>query len=98
MEMSKKRLICVLLVLCIMLSSSLPIFALAKESKEFKPVTLSLYSNLSSDEHISGLYSDNILYITLEDVCKLTGGQVKAETENEAPKHKLVHPVLKTAS
>ena len=84
MEMSKKRLICVLLVLCIMLSSSLPIFALAKESKEFKPVTLSLYSNLSSDEHISGLYSDNILYIPLEDVCKLTGGQVKAETEKEA--------------
>lgn len=82
--MSKKKLLCVLLSICLLLSGPLTTFALAKGDEGLKNVTLSLYSNLSAETHISGLYSDNIFYITLKDLCSLTGGQVESETEKKA--------------
>lgn len=62
---------------------SLPTYA-ASESNELKNVTLSLYSNLSPERYISGLYRDNTFYITLEDLCALTRGKIIKETEEEA--------------
>lgn len=62
---------------------SLPTYA-ASESNELKNVTLSLYSNLSPERYISGLYRDNTFYITLEDLCALTRGKIVKETEEEA--------------
>lgn len=62
---------------------SLPTYAVS-ESDELKNVTLSLYSNLSPERYISGLYRDNTFYITLEDLCALTRGKIVKETEEEA--------------
>ena len=81
--MIKKRLLCILLTICLLIPMSLPTYA-ASESNELKNVTLSLYSNLSPERYISGLYRDNTFYITLEDLCALTRGKIVKETEEEA--------------
>ena len=81
--MIKKRLLCILLAVCLLIPMSLPTYA-ASESNELKNVTLSLYSNLSPERYISGLYRDNTFYITLEDLCVLTRGKIVKETEEEA--------------
>ena len=81
--MIKKRLLCILLAICLLIPMSLPTYA-ASESNELKNVTLSLYSNLSPERYISGLYRDNTFYITLEDLCALTRGKIVKETEEEA--------------
>ena len=81
--MIKKRLLCILLAICLLIPMSLPTYAVS-ESDELKNVTLSLYSNLSPGRYISGLYRDNTFYITLEDLCALTRGKIVKETEEEA--------------
>lgn len=79
-----KRWLCILLTICLLIPVSLPTYVMAAESDGLKDVTLSLYSNLSPEGQISGLYGDNTFYITLEDLCKLTRGKVVKETEEEA--------------
>lgn len=82
--MRKNKLLCILLAFSLLASTFLPTYALAADSEGLKPVTLSLYSNLSSDRYLSGLYKDNVFYITLEDLCKLIGGEIVRKTEQEA--------------
>lgn len=79
-----KRWLCILLTICLLIPVSLPTYVMAAESDGLKDVTLSMYSNLSPEGQISGLYSDNTFYITLEDLCKLTRGKGVKETEEEA--------------
>lgn len=82
--MIKKRLLCILLAICLLIPISFPTRSVASESNELKNVTLSLYSNISPERYISGLYRDNTFYITLEDLCALTRGKIVRETEEEA--------------
>lgn len=82
--MGKNRLLSVFLALCILVSTFLPTYVLAADSAELKPVTLSLYSNLSSDHYLSGLYKDNAFFITIEDLCQLIGGKIVKKTGQEA--------------
>ena len=83
--MNKKKLLCVFLILCLLFTAFFPAYASAKEYGELTPVTLSLYSNLTSDTYITGLYSDNTFFVTLETLGKLTGG-----TTSEGPVEGLI--------
>lgn len=85
--MNRKRWISGLLSLCIILSALFPGQVMAQEQQSVsqvpREVKLSLYSNLKKEKFISGLYQDNIFYITVEDACKIAGGQVVEETEQQ---------------
>ncbi len=85
--MNRKRWISGLLSLCIILSALFPGQVIAQEQQSIsqvpREVKLSLYSNLTKEKFISGLYQDNIFYITVEDACKIAGGQVVEETEQQ---------------
>lgn len=85
--MNKKRWISGLLSLCIILSTIFPSQVMAWEQQSVlqtpRELKLSLYSNLTEEKFISSLYQDNIFYITVEDACKITGGQIVEETEQQ---------------
>lgn len=81
--MIKKKLLCVLLALCLMVSPIMSVCVNATESNDIQKVSLSLYSNLTSDKYISGLYKDNVFYITTENLCRLTGAEIISETAEE---------------
>ena len=78
-----KRFVCYLLALCLLgpMGSE---GALATEAEGPIDVTLSLYSNISHDTYISGLYDDNVFYITLEKLCELVDGTVTSRSNNQA--------------
>lgn len=82
--MNKKRLLCVFLALFISFFTFFSMSTLAVEADEPKEVILSMYSNLSIESNISGLYRENVFYVTLNDICKLSGGKVDKETNEEA--------------
>ena len=78
-----RRIACYLLTLCLLVSM-VPVAALAAEAEGTIDVTLSLYSNISHDRYISGLYEDNVFYITLENLCELVDGTVTSQSNNQA--------------
>ena len=80
--MMAKRFICFLLA-CLLVAMT-PIISLATETEGPVDVTLSLYSNISHDTQISGLYEDNIFYITLEKLCELVDGTITSQSDNRA--------------
>ena len=78
-----KRFVCCLLALCL-LGHIVPEVGLAAEAEGPIDVTLSLYSNISHDTYISGLYDDDVFYITLEKLCELVDGAVTSRSNNQA--------------
>jgi len=75
--MNKIRLLSLMLVAVICLSIMPPI-AYADSQQEPVAVTLSMYSNLSEKNSISGLYRDNVFYITVDDLCQISGAELIA--------------------
>lgn len=78
-----KRLIGIILSLCLLISV-VDINVLATETEGPKEVTLSMYSNLSKDTSISGLYDGNVFYIPLEKLCDLVEGEIISQSDKEA--------------
>ncbi len=81
--MMTRRFVCCLLTLCLLVFM-VPAAALTAEAEGPIDVTLSLYSNISPDRYISGLYDDNVFYITLEDLCELVDGTVTSRSDHQA--------------
>lgn len=52
---------------------------LAYQGDEVKEITLTLYSNLSSDQYISGIYYNDDFLVSCETICSLTGGKINYE-------------------
>lgn len=64
--MNIKRIIAILLVISsLSLSGVFNVEAYAKKS-DYTEITLSLFGNLSSQDTISGIYKDNVFYVSLE--------------------------------
>lgn len=78
MIMKKNKVIGIIAIVCLLFSIYCPVVASA-EDNTYKNVTLTMYSNLIDDSTISGLYKDNAFYITVDNMCSLSG-YVKKET------------------
>ncbi len=79
--MSKMRLVSILLVI-ILIFTSIPFSVMASSSSDPVEVTLSMYSNLSDEQNISGLYKDNVFYIRVEDLCEISGAKIEKTKNN----------------
>lgn len=75
------RLIAVILMLA-MLISVFPASALAVEETDYTEVTLSLNSNTTLDTSVTGLYKDNVFYVTLPILCDLINAEIEDETSD----------------
>lgn len=67
---------CLALVLCL----GTGVTALASEG-EYKQVVISMSSNITDKTQLWGFYSDNILYVSVEDLCEISGYSLIEETE-----------------
>lgn len=80
-----KRLISIIISLCLLISVvDTKVLAAETESEKPMEITLSMYSNLSTDTSISGLYDDNVFYISLEKLCDLVEGEIISQSDKEA--------------
>lgn len=80
-----KRLISLILSLCLMVSAvDVKVFADETGSEVPKEITLSMYSNLCTDTSISGLYADNVFYIPLEKLCDIVNCKIVSQSDKEA--------------
>ena len=79
--MNKSRVLSGLLAICTFFTSLFALNVGAIEEADYFKVILSMYSNLVNDGYISGLYKDNVFFVTLEDICKLTGSQITSQNE-----------------
>ena len=77
-----KKIISLLLVI-VLSSTVIPLNVLAQEKNEKVYVSLSMYSNKTNDKSISGYYYDNMLYVSINDICKITGATVKEKDEDK---------------
>ena len=56
---------------------------LADSGDEAKDITLTMYSNLSSDQYISGIYYKDDFLVTCETICSIAGGNIDRENAEE---------------
>lgn len=82
--MGKNKLIYKIIVLYLVLTILLPTFVYAEDNAETKRITFSLCSNVTNETQLIGLYKDDVLYISLEDLCKITGGKIESKTKDNA--------------
>lgn len=75
----KKRMICILMAFLLLFSLT-PV-AQAEETL-YTPVLLTMSSNLTNQDHIGGLYAENTFYITLDDLCSISGFTLIQQSED----------------
>ena len=86
--MIRKRLIALFLSVFFLFSMFPPTIGFADNNQELIPVTLTMFSNLSDRERITGFYRNNVLYISVDDICDIAG----VERYIGLPKKQLFYP------
>lgn len=74
----KKRCLLFALSLVLLLSALIPAYGAQEEVLPLE-VSLRVYSNLLGQTELQGLYKDNVLYISPEDVCRMTGARIRTQ-------------------
>lgn len=70
----KNKVVSLVLVVVLVFSCSLGSFC--EVEKDLKEITLSMYCNISQKKYISGIYSQNVFYVSSEDFCEVSGGEI----------------------
>lgn len=77
----KNKIIAFMLAVVMCFSSAS--IAFAENAPVVKEITLSMYCNLSDKNSITGVYSNKNFYVSAEDLCDVTNGKLKSQTDEE---------------
>ena len=73
-----KRLFCLILSIIFL---SEPVLTICAADNDFKRVSISMKCNVTDQDELWGYYDNNILYVSLEDLCEISGYHLLEETE-----------------
>lgn len=79
-RVSSILLVLILAISCLYINS---VSVLGNPSDEKKEITLSLCSNMSSEQYISGIYYEDEFWVSCQSICLLSGGNIDSENEEE---------------
>jgi len=69
------------MAMVMLISAIFPQVAFAQEESEYIPVTLSMFSNLTNNDRISGYYRNNVFYVSIYDIEEISGGWIMDTTD-----------------
>ncbi len=82
--MKLKRLLSLILTITILVGSGVLNTAIYASSSDFKELTLSMFSNTSSQTTVSGIYQDNVFYLSLDTLTEIAGVEILKDGDSES--------------